>query len=1062
MSNLQRALIWRVESERLKSVSGSSSARIAVKRPQTTPDHGIVSPASTSPPSKVAFTGAGRVRREPCAKCGLPVFIAERLNVGKHLYHRTCFRCARCNSQLTLANYYETENGDFCCEICPDEEKAPTKTSPSPEKSVLFRSMSDEEKTASLKTFTNEPDDYSAMFETALESIGDDNLKSTLTRDESSDFFKARSQFIKSQVEESSSSGTEDEPPDLPKSVPPKLEKSELGTSEDTTKDTVVISSVHSDSVIPDHRLGTVVNLENSDSVSNQYKNASEELEKTYNVVTKDKPAEEGDKSLVRARMRLFESNNEFRKSDVNRNSHKVPLRSPTSPTHDNESITKNSIPIVKLDDLENFEQLSKKELDEDTTVDNKYISECSITPSYKDNDKHGYDSSSNKFVEELNDIPSDKERNEEKDVATPTKEEEADVLKENKVSSSLEKEIKSEVLEEKISPEKEAQSDSLEQLETENESKNQVSDKSPARHSVQMETSFLSLNTTETSTSESIYVSPTDSSKEELKTNSASKSPSPDDAPTKKDTDYPDDLNPFGDEDEDESQAVNEKQANKKVSPSSRDKEIANNRVSGNPFESDDDDAPKTPVPATRKKKVIAAPKISLNPFWSEDEGNDENKPVPRPRTSMSRTTLDVPDPRCKESGALSLTHSNFGSNSSISSGSAYGSVRKKKPAPKPPILVKDNLGSATSSLASSPCHSVQHSPRSTPKYRKTRKAPPPPSTSSTPLPPRKDTESSTLSTTLLSPIKFENTEPDEYDNEHNNALTKEHDFEQEKTAKDEMNRNRQSQTVSLPSPTSSENSSSLSAPNKSTYGKWKRRKGQAPTRPIPQRRSIKCLPMTEIRRELEVIEIQQQGLEKQGVRLEQIIREKCEGNPTTNADDDGLPIDVEDLILQLFELVNEKNELFRKQAELMYLRRQQRLEEEHAEVEYQIRCLMLQPEANKTDSDKAREEELINRLVEIVERRNEIIECLEMDRVREAEEDDSISNHINLYTLKRDGEKLEPEKFKKEKDKDKKKHKKEKKLKHKDKGHKIDADKDIDESEPCSTLEKKEKEKI
>lgn len=29
----------------------------------------------------------------------------------------------------------------------------------------------------------------------------------------------------------------------------------------------------------------------------------------------------------------------------------------------------------------------------------------------------------------------------------------------------------------------------------------------------------------------------------------------------------------------------------------------------------------------------------------------------------------------------------------------------------------------------------------------------------------------------------------------------------------------------------------------------------------------------------------------------------------------------EVEDMILQLFELVNEKNELFRKQAELMYL---------------------------------------------------------------------------------------------------------------------------------------------
>jgi hypothetical protein len=35
----------------------------------------------------------------------------------------------------------------------------------------------------------------------------------------------------------------------------------------------------------------------------------------------------------------------------------------------------------------------------------------------------------------------------------------------------------------------------------------------------------------------------------------------------------------------------------------------------------------------------------------------------------------------------------------------------------------------------------------------------------------------------------------------------------------------------------------------------------------------------------------------------------------------DSSMTPDVEDLVLQLFELVNEKNELFRRQAELMYL---------------------------------------------------------------------------------------------------------------------------------------------
>lgn len=72
---------------------------------------------------------------------------------------------------------------------------------------------------------------------------------------------------------------------------------------------------------------------------------------------------------------------------------------------------------------------------------------------------------------------------------------------------------------------------------------------------------------------------------------------------------------------------------------------------------------------------------------------------------------------------------------------------------------------------------------------------------------------------------------------------------------------------------------------------------------------------------------------------------------------------LDVEELILELFALVNEKNELFRRQAELMLLRRQQRFEEEHAEIEYQIRVLMCQPEATKTDNDKRREETLIQR---------------------------------------------------------------------------------------------------
>lgn len=63
----------------------------------------------------------------------------------------------------------------------------------------------------------------------------------------------------------------------------------------------------------------------------------------------------------------------------------------------------------------------------------------------------------------------------------------------------------------------------------------------------------------------------------------------------------------------------------------------------------------------------------------------------------------------------------------------------------------------------------------------------------------------------------------------------------------------------------------------HKSTHGKWKRKKGPAPQCPIPQRRRIKPMPIEDIKQELLDIEIKQQELERQGVKLEKDIRLKC-----------------------------------------------------------------------------------------------------------------------------------------------------------------------------------------
>merc|ERR1712029_363082 len=143
-----------------------------------------------------------------------------------------------------------------------------------------------------------------------------------------------------------------------------------------------------------------------------------------------------------------------------------------------------------------------------------------------------------------------------------------------------------------------------------------------------------------------------------------------------------------------------------------------------------------------------------------------------------------------------------------------------------------------------------------------------------------------------------------------------------------------------------------------------------------------------------------------------------------------DSLGPEAEDLIIQLFELVNLKNELFRRQTVLMYMKREHRLEEEHVEIEHEIRALMAKPDALKTEEDRG------SRLMAIVDERNEIVNCIEMDRVRALEEDESIETHMEEYAAFKPPDAADEVKAKK------KKKKKEKKKKKKNKGY--DADKD------------------
>lgn len=159
----------------VNNASPPPSSPVGVKKTKLSPSQPQPKTKTEIKTDKVLV--GGRLRREVCASCSNPVFLAERLLVGSpgQLMHRTCFRCARCTTQLTLASYYETEKGQFCCETCPDEEleistevknSIISETSP---KLSRRMSTSDSESEYESEDSENESDGYSNTLELVLE-----------------------------------------------------------------------------------------------------------------------------------------------------------------------------------------------------------------------------------------------------------------------------------------------------------------------------------------------------------------------------------------------------------------------------------------------------------------------------------------------------------------------------------------------------------------------------------------------------------------------------------------------------------------------------------------------------------------------------------------------------------------------------------------------------------------------------------------------------------------------------------------------------------------------------
>lgn len=886
--------------------------------------------------------------------CGLPVFLAEKLVVSRTLYHRTCFRCARCKNQLTPGNYYETEEGQFCCETCPDEETM-----------AVVSSMHQSYKQAISQNISQNTRNQSQLH-------SDDVYHKPLSDEEKSE------QFGLSAMSSKNTEGTPSQTQQMRLNfmtshlLSENLNELSLVDDPETLASKYSAASSDSDSDSDNDRKNSPEVLSASPCLSSRISTKKDELDAQKSDPVNMMIEIDDSRSLKNQRLTAILSHDVDNKSlDLKKNT--KDLLGETSA---------NSPSLVQLR-LKMFE--GQKNDDVVRTWKGDSVKALILEKDSEFNEREREESSQSKNVEPGQLVESREEME----------------LKDN---TQFEEGLESDYYSSKISEDVADICATVGSLSssTVKVQKNMIDDRD-LESSNSLSADFHLLTT------KGINLSDIE--------------------------EYPEALNPFADEDD----------------------QTNNKRVSTNPFGSEDDEDPSEavslPQPAVRSsgvekietelvpvKRRLHAPQINLNPFFSDDDDEDEDKSDTEVREKTLPTgTVPVPKPRTMKQTEVGLLHVKadlersgfYASNTSLNScgSTPGGTYRKKKPAPQPPT--KETLSSTskpTTLTFDSSSILAKTSPQTTLlRFRKAKPAPAPPFlTSSTP---QKEV--------LARPLSFNESSIVELDDR--GDVCKHNMWEDQKSNKNEMNRNRQSFTCP-------ENPPYESFTDKSVQGKWKRKKGPAPPRPIPHRRKIKVISMKDVKMELDEIELQQQGLERQGVRLEQIIRDKSESK-SSMGDDSILGGDVEELVLELFVLVNEKNELFRRQAELMLLRRQQRLEEEHADVEYQVRCLMCQPEATKTDFDKQREEALIQRLVQIVERRNEIVECLEMDRRREVEEDRSISKHMGLYAAKFDttidNDVNSPSKTKKGKLKEKLK---EKKLK---KSHKKDADKDVDEVE-------------
>lgn len=408
----------------------------------------------------------------------------------------------------------------------------------------------------------------------------------------------------------------------------------------------------------------------------------------------------------------------------------------------------------------------------------------------------------------------------------------------------------------------------------------------------------------------------------------------------------YPDDLNPFGDDEEEANEQENKRLASLNNSTRSSNSN-SHGRVEGkaaygcksqvdydeslNPFGDDEEEDENVQV------RSHSTPSSNATSF-TRSLTNDQSpvNPVPKPRKSLYVNTVN------SDSRQLSPSLLRKGTPGQPSPG--RGSYRMSRPNVPPPPAPGDVLkcinGNSTVTSPNSPSNEGR---------RKKPPAPKPPSPSNV-----KNSSNVTLNASLSSSLANSTANLDA--NSVHSICSNSSPISTPRTS----DRRFSSANVS----TNNESDSATPVPIKVP-----RKKRPAPEPPKAIRRNV-----------IGSLESIEKNLDEIGDRLVEITKEfelldeYFTNNPLNDAANESS--DAESKIYKYLELARERCTLARKQEELGLARREHKLEEQHADLEFSIREIELLPKFKKTTEQEAQSQELLTKLIEVIDQRNEVVE--------------------------------------------------------------------------------------